>query len=64
MRLIDRIRNVWKLSELETGQPTDEYKIPGSEIVTLVKKPAIIEKARFIPFIKGDPVKDLVAEQS
>lgn len=57
MRLISRLQNLWKLSELESGQPTDEYKIPGTEIVTLVKKPAV-----FIPYQKRTPAEEIINE--
>jgi hypothetical protein len=57
MKLIARLQNLWKLSEFESGKPTDEYKIPGTEIVTLVKKPAV-----FIPYQKRTPAEEIISE--
>jgi hypothetical protein len=57
MNFIHRIKNLWELSRYEPGQPTDEYKIPGTEIVTLVKKPEPMnQKATFIP---RNPIKPI-----
>ena len=53
MNFLERIKNLWKLSEYEAGAPQDEYKQPGTQIVTLIKKPQPSqEKAMFIPRIK------------
>lgn len=60
MRLMDRIKNLWELSEMEAGKPTDEYKVPGTEVITLVKKPE--QSGRFIPRVKEDSIKALVNE--
>lgn len=62
MNLWQRIKNVWKLSEFEPGQPTDEYKTPGTVISMIVKKPS--QKAVFIPHVKIDPVKEITQEHA
>lgn len=59
MNLISRIKHLWKLSEYEPGQATDETKTPGTIVSMIVKKPK--QEGRFIKF-QGDPIKTLVAE--
>ena len=58
MNLIKRIKNLIELSKYEAGKPTDEYKVPGTEIVTLVKRPT--GKAVFIPFNKVSPAEEII----
>lgn len=60
MSLIGRIANLWRLSEFEPGKPTDEYKIPGTEVSMIIKKPK--QEGKFIPFVKEDPIKQLIEE--
>lgn len=52
-----RISNLWKLSAFEPGKPTDEYKTPGTEVSSLIKKP---QKASFVAFNRRDPVAEIV----
>lgn len=59
--MFERFKRLWKLSEYEVGAPQDEYKIPGTQIITLVKKPK--QDAVFIPKVSIDPVKNITEEQ-
>lgn len=59
MSLFSRIKHIWALSEYEPGQPTDETKIPGTEVSMIVKKPK--QEGRFISWQK-DPIKTLINE--
>lgn len=61
MNLLKRIRNIWSLSSFEPGQPTDEYKTPGTIISSLVKKPEV--KGQFIAFQRRDPIKEIVNQE-
>lgn len=55
-----RLRNLWRLSQFESGQPTDEYKIPGTQIVTLIKKPeSVRQSAVFIPRTKVSSIEQI-----
>lgn len=54
-----RLKNLWRLSEYESGKPSDEYKQPGTQIVTLVKKPETTQKAVFIPRRKLSPIEEI-----
>lgn len=57
MNFLERVKNLWKLSEYEAGAPQDEYKQPGTQIVTLIKKPQPSQgKVIFIPRIKERPI--------
>lgn len=62
MNIFQRIKNVWKLSEFEPGQPAEEYKTPGTTIAMIVKKPQ--QKAQFIPRVKVDPVQAITQENA
>lgn len=62
MNLIQRWKNLWKLSEYEAGTPRDESTNPGTQIITLIKKPDSIQKAIFIPRIKVSPVDKITKE--
>lgn len=62
MKFLQRLKNVWKLSEFEPGQPTEEYKTPGTVVSMIVKKPQ--QKTVFISRIKIDPVKELTQENA
>lgn len=55
MSLWKRIKNLVELSNYEPGQPQDEYKIPGTQIVTLVKKQPP-KSATFIPRKHQKPI--------
>lgn len=57
-----RIKNIVELSKFEPGKPQDEYKEPGTQIITLVQKPT--QKAVFIPRLKRNPVDEIVNEQN
>lgn len=59
MRLLRRIANIWRLSELEPGRPQDEYKKPGTQVVTLIKKPENKQEASFIPRKKQSPIEKI-----
>lgn len=56
MNLIARIRNIWHLSEYQAGAPQDEYKTPGTQVITLIKKPETERKAIFIPRTPIKPI--------
>ena len=58
--ILQRLRNLWRLSAFEPGQPTDEYRTPGTIVSSLVQKPQ--KKAEFISFKRSDPIKELVNE--
>jgi hypothetical protein len=60
MSLFRRIGNLWKLSDFEPGQATDETKQEGTIVSMIVKKP---EPPKFIPRVKIDPVKEITEEQ-
>lgn len=67
MKFLQRLNNLWKLSELESGKPQDEYKEPGTELITLVKKPKTqktTQKAVFIPHIKLTPIQELNKDEN
>lgn len=57
MTLFARLKNLYKLSEFEPGQATDEYKTPGTVVSMIVKKPAV-----FIPRVKKDPIAEVIHE--
>lgn len=56
MNLITRLKNIWSLSEYQAGAPQDEYKIPGTQIITLTKKPESHRSATFIPRTPTKPI--------
>lgn len=59
MNLFARLGNIWKLSEYVPGRPEEEYKTPGTVVANIIKKP---QPARFIAFVKEDPITKLVNE--
>ena len=60
--LLSRIHNLWRLSEFEPGQPNEEYKIPGTLISMIVKKPK--QEAKFFPRIVVSPADKIINEQN
>lgn len=65
MNLWQRVSNLWKLSEYQAGAPQDEYKEPGTQIVTLVKKPPQIKQdAMFIPRVRISPAEAIINEST
>lgn len=53
------------MSEFQPGKPQDEYKVPGTQIITLVKKPVEKpQKAQFFPRIKISPVDKIIKESN
>lgn len=61
MRWIQRIKNIWKLSEFEPGQPNEEYKTPGTQIAMIVKKPEA-KPATFVHYEKESPIQKIINE--
>lgn len=59
MNLWSRIKNLAELSKYEPGKPTDEYRAPGTQIITLVQKPEVTQQAVFIPRRKLSPIEEI-----
>lgn len=63
MNLWVRIKNLYKLSEYQAGKPTDEYKEPGTQIITLTKKPdQTKQEAKFFPRIRITAAEKIINE--
>ncbi len=56
MHFLQRLKNLWELSQWEPGQAEQEYKTPGTKISMIVKRP----EAQFIQYKKKDPVDDFL----
>lgn len=64
MTFIQRIKNIIELSKYEPGKPQDEYKQPGTQIITLIKKPEVTQKAIFIPRIPLRPIDQINSSEN
>lgn len=62
MNLIERAKNLWKLSQYEPGQATDETKTPGTEVAMITKKPEKKKQSVFVPRVTRDPVKEIIEQ--
>lgn len=61
MNLWKRAKNLWRLSEYVPGQPNEEYKIPGTQIAIIVKKPEQ-KTAQVISYKKQNLIQELLQE--
>lgn len=60
MTIGERIKNLWHLSDYGPEQPSLNIQFEhGTVPALLVKKP---EKAKFVPRIVKDPIKELINE--
>lgn len=57
MNLLDRISNLWKLSDYTPALPKEKFEGTPTELVHVIKKDP--PKQVFIPRITRDPVKEL-----
>lgn len=61
MNLVERLKNIWKLSDYEPTKNTGDLIVNEETTAVLIKKPEV-QKGRFIPRVTVTPAEEITAQ--